>query len=92
VVGRTGGHELDQSMFAFLPSELKDYAEKQGPAEKIVHEPSFREPMMIRVPRAPWAMRGPEATDEPPACLAAQGAQTIVRGPRVLPPADDVPF
>lgn len=92
VVGRTGGHELDQSVFAFLPSELKDYAEKQGPAEKIVHEPSFREPMMIRVPRAPWAMRGPEASDEPPACLASLGAEALVRGPRVLPTNDDVPF
>ncbi|MBV9101902.1 MAG: ATP-binding protein, partial [Candidatus Dormibacteraeota bacterium] len=71
VVGRSGGHELEQSVFAFLPSELKDYAETQGPAEKIVHEPSFREPMMIRVPRPPWAMRGAEASDTPPPCLAA---------------------
>ena len=50
VIGRTGGHELEQSIFSFLPSELRDYVEKQGPPEKVVHEPSFREPMMIRVP------------------------------------------
>lgn len=53
VIGRTGGHELEQSIFSFLPGELKDYVEKQEPADKVVHEPSFREPMMVRVPRAP---------------------------------------
>ena len=92
VIGRTGGHELGQSLFSFLPAELKDYVEKQGPADKVIHEPSFREPMMVRLPRAPWAMRGPEATDEPPECLRLLGATEIVRGPRVLPPSDDVPF
>ena len=91
VVGRTGGHELGQSIFSFLPGELKDYVEKQGPADKVIYEPSFREPMMIRVPRAPWAMRGPEASDDPVECLRAQGADEIVRGPRVLPPTDEVP-
>jgi uncharacterized protein len=92
VIGRTGGHELGQSLFSFLPAELKDYVEKQGPADKVIHEPSFREPMMVRLPRAPWAMRGPEAIDEPPECLRLLGATEIVRGPRVLPPSDDVPF
>jgi DNA helicase HerA-like ATPase len=87
VIGRTGGYELEQSIFSFLPSELKDYVEKQGPPEKVVHEPSFREPMMIRVPRPPWAMRGQEASDDPPACLASRGAAEIVRGPRVLSPS-----
>jgi uncharacterized protein len=92
VIGRTGGHELEQSIFSFLPSELKDYVEKQGPADKVVHEPSFREPMMVRVPRAPWAMRGQEASDEPPDCLRALGAEEVIRGPRVLPPTEELPF
>ncbi len=92
VIGRTGGHELEQSIFSFLPAELKDYVEKQGPADKVVHEPSFREPMMVRVPRAPWAMRSQEATDEPPDCLRALGAEEVIRGPRVLPPSEESPF
>lgn len=92
VIGRTGGHELEQSIFSFLPAELKDYVEKQGPADKVIHEPSFREPMMVRLPRPPWAMRGQEASDEPPDCLKALGAEEIIRGPRVLPPNDEVPF
>ncbi|MBW3589861.1 MAG: ATP-binding protein [Actinobacteria bacterium] len=91
VIGRTGGYELGQSIFSFLPGELKDYVEKQGPADKVLYEPSFREPMMVRVPRAPWAMRGPEATDDPVQCLRLQGADEIVRGPRILPPSDEVP-
>ena len=92
VIGRTGGHELGQSLFSFLPAELKDYVEKQGPADKVIHEPSFREPMMVRLPRAPWAMRGPEATDEPPGASERWGASEIVRGPRVLPPTDVMPY
>src|SRR5262249_3234374 len=60
VIGRTGGYELSQDVFSFLPRELRDYVEKQGPADKVVHMPSFREPMMVRVPRAPWAMRRQE--------------------------------
>lgn len=91
VIGRTGGHELGQSIFSFLPAELKDYVEKQGPPEKVVHEPSFREPMMIRVPRPPWAMRGQEASDDPPSNLASRGAPEIVRGPRVLSPSSGPP-
>ena len=35
-----------------LDDELRDYVEKQGPADKVVHMPSFREPMMVRVPSA----------------------------------------
>jgi DNA helicase HerA-like ATPase len=92
IIGRTGGHELEQSVFSFLPRELKDYVEKQGPEDKVIHEPSFREPMMVRVPRAPWAMRSQEATDTPPDCLQHQGAEEIVRGPRVLPDSTDGPF
>ncbi len=91
-IGRTGGHELSQDLFSFLPGELRDYVEKQGPADKVIHMPSFREPMMVRVPRAPWAMRRQEATGTPPAALAGTGAQTVKHGPRVVAGSDEVPF
>jgi len=91
-VGRTGGHELAQDVFSFLPSELRDYVEKQGPADKVVHMPAFREPMMVRVPRAPWAMRRQEATSTPPAALAASGASTLSHGPRVVARSSESPF
>ncbi len=91
-VGRTGGHELAQDVFSFLPSELRDYVEKQGPADKVVHMPAFREPMMVRVPRAPWAMRRQEATSTPPSALAGTGAQPVKHGPRVVGRSDEAPF
>jgi len=92
VIGRTGGHELSQDVFSFVPGELRDYVEKQGPADKVIHMPSFREPMMVRVPRAPWAMRRQEATGTPPAVLATTGARPVQHGPRVVARCDEVPF
>jgi len=91
-VGRTGGHELAQDMFSFLPGELRDFVEKQGPADKVVYMPSFREPMMIRLPRAPWAMRRQEATSTPPEALAENGARPVQRGPRVVKRSEEAPF
>lgn len=93
VLGRTGGHELRQDVFSFLPESLRNYVEQLGSADKIVHQPSFRQPMQVRVPRPPWAMRKQEATTEPPAFLAAEGAQPAAAGPRRLPPRayDELP-
>ena len=86
VLGRTGGHELQQDVFSFLPESLRKYVEQMGNGEKVVHQPSFREPMHVRVPRPPWAMREKEATRKAPAFLAQSGAQSVTTGPRRLPP------
>ncbi|HEU4759597.1 MAG TPA: ATP-binding protein, partial [Dehalococcoidia bacterium] len=93
VLGRTGGHELRQDVFSFLPEPLRDYVEQLGAADKVLHQPSFREPMHVRVPRPPWAMRKQEASGEPPAFLALEGAERAVTGPRRLPPRpyDELP-
>jgi len=85
VLGRTGGHELRHDVYSFVPTELRDYVEQLGGADKLVHQPSFREPMAVRVPRPPWAMRSREASIEPPAFLAAEGARAVDAGPRTLP-------
>jgi hypothetical protein len=86
VLGRTGGHELNQDTFSFLPKELREYVEQLGGGDKVVHQPSFREPMHIRVPRPPWAMSQREKSREPPAFLAASGAKAVAGGPKRLPP------
>jgi DNA helicase HerA-like ATPase len=86
VLGRTGGHELQQDVFSFLPESLRKYVEQMGNGEKVVHQPSFREPMHVRVPRPPWAMRKQEASGKPPEFLAKEGAQPTITGPRRLPP------
>jgi uncharacterized protein len=86
VLGRSGSHELRQDVFSFLPESLRDYVEQLGSADKVVHQPSFREPMHVRAPRPPWAMRRQEASRQPPAFLAQHGAQPTAAGPRRLPP------
>lgn len=93
VLGRTGGHELRQDVFSFLPETLRDYVEQLGSADKVVHQPSFREPMHVRVPRPPWAMRKQEASRQPPAFLAEEGAQPVPVGPARLPerPYEELP-
>lgn len=86
VLGRTGGHELKQDVFSFLPESLRKYVEQMGNGDKVVHQPSFREPMHVRVPRPPWAMRKQESSQHPPDFLEETGAQPTVTGPRRLPP------
>jgi DNA helicase HerA-like ATPase len=89
VLGRTGGHELRQDVFSFLPEELRDYVEQLGASDKVLHLPSFRQPMHVRVPRPPWAMRKQEASTEPPEFLRERGAAAVpskVRRPAVASP------
>lgn len=92
-LGRTGGHELSQDMFSFLPEALRDYVEQLNSADKVVHQPSFRQPMHVRVPRPPWAMRRQEASREPPAFMATAGARATATGPKRLPARayEDIP-
>ncbi|MEX1255070.1 MAG: hypothetical protein WEE64_12095, partial [Dehalococcoidia bacterium] len=85
VLGRTGGHELRHEVFSFLDESIRDYVEQLGGSDKVVHQPSFREPMHVRVPRPPWAMRRAEASPEPPAFLREASAATVA-GPKRLPP------
>jgi len=93
VLGRTGGHELRQDIFSFLPEELRDYVEQLGASDKVLHLPSFRQPMHMRVPRPPWAMRRQEASTEPPESLRERGAATVPGAVRRLPPRryDELP-
>jgi hypothetical protein len=92
VLGRTGGHELRQDVFSFLPEELRDYVEQLGPSDKVLHLPSFRQPMHVRVPRPPWAMRKQEASTEPPEFLRERAAAAPSTVGRLEPrPYDEQP-
>lgn len=84
VLGRSGGHELQQDIFSFLPESLRTYVSQLGSADKVVHQPSFRQPMQVKVPRPPWAMRRQEARDEPPSFMP--GALASASGPRRVSP------
>lgn len=84
VLGRTGGHELEQDLFSFLPDSLRSYVAQLGSGDKVVHQPSFRQPMQIRVPRPPWAMRRQEARAQPPSFMPDSPARAA--GPRRVAP------
>jgi hypothetical protein len=84
VLGRMGGHELQQDVFSFLPESLRSYVAQLGSGDKVVHQPSFRQPMQIKVPRPPWAMRRQEARHEAPSFLP--GARSRPTGPRRVGP------
>jgi hypothetical protein len=82
VVGRTGGPELQADTASFLPKSLHSFVETMGGGDKVVSTPTFRQPLMVRVPRPPWAMRKAEATTHPPAFLGPDAPPTPTSGPR----------
>lgn len=94
VLGRTSGQELSHDAFSFLrdPS-LREFVEQLDSADKVVHQPKFRAPLNVRVPRPPWAMRKAEATTEAPVFMKERGAHSLTAGPRTLSPKsiDELP-
>ena len=55
-------------------------AGEAGPNQRTLWQP-----MLIRVPRPPWAMRRAEATDDPPAFLGPDAPVAINGPPRLRP-------
>jgi uncharacterized protein len=86
VVGRTGGPELRGDTASFLPAGLHSFVETMGGGDKVVNMPTFRQPLMVRVPRPPWAMRRAEATERPPAFLGPDAPTARTAGPRRVRP------
>jgi hypothetical protein len=85
VLGRTGSHELRADVHGFLPTELRSYVETMAGGDKVVSCPTFRQPMLVRVPRPPWAMRRAEATADPPAFLGPNAPAAVNGPPRLRP-------
>jgi len=57
-----------------------------------MHLPSFRQPMHVRVPRPPWAMRKQEASSEPPESVGERAAVVTTTVRRLEPrPYDEQP-
>jgi DNA helicase HerA-like ATPase len=81
ILGRTGGHELRAETASFLPASLRSFVETMGGSDKVVDTPTFRQPLIARLPRPPWAMRKAEATSQPPPFLD-DAAPTPSSGPR----------
>jgi len=86
ILGRTGGHELRAETASFLPTSLRSFVETMGGGDKVIDTPTFRQPLIARLPRPPWAMRKAEATTQPPTFLGRVAAPTSSTGPRRVQP------
>jgi DNA helicase HerA-like ATPase len=82
ILGRTGSYELRAETASFLPSSLRSFVETMGGGDKVIDTPTFRQPLIARLPRPPWAMRKAEATTQPPAFLGDDAPPTSPAGPR----------
>ncbi len=82
ILGRTGGHELRAETASFLPTSLRSFVESMGGGDKVIEAPTFRQPLITRLPRPPWAMRRAEATPHPPAFLGPEATPAPSSGPR----------
>ena len=60
-VGRSGSLELGQDVWKFLGSSARSAATQLQPEEKLLYQPSFREPMLAKIPFPPFALSQEEA-------------------------------
>lgn len=63
-IGRSGTLELGAEVWKFLGSSARSAAAQLQPDEKLLYQPSFREPMLAMIPFPPFALSEGEA--EPP--------------------------
>lgn len=55
-VGRSGTLELNSEVWKFLGSSARNAAAQLLPEEKLLYQPSFREPMLAKIPFPPFAL------------------------------------
>lgn len=65
-LGKSGTVELDHPTWKFLSDAARRKAANLQPDEKLLIQDSFREPMLVKVPMPPWALRGADAVAPPP--------------------------
>ena len=67
-VGRSGTLELGQDVWRFLGPSARLAAAQLQPDEKLLYQPSFREPMLAKVPFPAFALsEGDVALSQAPA-------------------------
>lgn len=57
VLGRTGPAELQDKVWQSLDKPTRQQATVLGIEQKLVMQPTFRKPMLVRVPHPAWAMK-----------------------------------
>ncbi|QEL15341.1 ATP-binding protein [Limnoglobus roseus] len=65
-IGRSGTLELGAEVWKFLGPSARSAASQLQPEEKLLYQPSFREPMLAKIPFPPFALSENDA-DSPPA-------------------------
>jgi hypothetical protein len=70
-LGKSGSMELGHSVWRFLSDSARRKASMLLPTEKLLVQDSFREPMLVKIPFPPWALRPAEAVDDLPVSHAA---------------------
>lgn len=60
-VGRSGTLELGMDVWKFLSKSARDSAAQLQPDEKLIYQPSFREPMLAKIPFPPFALSESDA-------------------------------
>lgn len=64
-IGRSGPLELGQDVWKFLSKSARDAAAQLQPEDKLLFQPSFREPMLAKIPFPPFALSASEAAPAP---------------------------
>jgi hypothetical protein len=64
-VGRSGTLELSAEVWKFLGQAAKNQAAQLMEDEKLIVQPSFRAPMLAKIPFPPWALRKEESMSPP---------------------------
>lgn len=54
-LGRTGSAELTDKIWSVLEKNTKEKATKLSNKEKLIWQPTFRQPMLVKMPMNPWA-------------------------------------
>jgi DNA helicase HerA-like ATPase len=63
-LGKSGSLELGDPVWRFLSDAARRKASMLLPEEKLLIQDSFREPLLVKIPFPPWALRGADAVDE----------------------------
>ncbi len=64
-VGRSGTLELGMDVWKFLGQSARSAAVQLQPDEKLLYQPSFREPMLAKIPFPPFALSENDVSTEP---------------------------
>lgn len=76
-VGRSGTLELGAEVWKFLGPSARSSAAQLLPEEKLLYQPSFREPMLAKIPFPPFALSENDAAPAEAPAAAARFARAV---------------